>query len=145
MALFDDDSPRADERDACGTGFVADRTGRHSHALVRDALRAICNLEHRGAVSSDGKTSDGTGLMTQLPVELFEDLYEDIDGDRLAVGMFFFPKDRDVRRASRERVDRELAGVDLEAVRWRDVPFDADVVGGQVRDGRPVVRQVLIH
>src|SRR6056297_2470500 len=126
MPQFLDDSPRADERDACGTGFVADRRGRRSHAIVRDGLRAVCNLEHRGAVSPDGKTSDGAGLMTQLPVELFEDLFDDIVGERLAVGMFFFPQDGEVREMCCARVERELERVDLQAVRWREVPFDAD-------------------
>ena len=37
------------EHDACGFGFVVDIAGRPSHAIVRDALTVLVNLEHRGA------------------------------------------------------------------------------------------------
>src|SRR3972149_10894261 len=60
-----------DERDACGTGFVADISGHRSHRIVEHAVEAVINLTHRGAVSADGKTGDGAGLLTQLPRRLF--------------------------------------------------------------------------
>ena len=59
------------ERDACGTGFVADLHARASHKLLRDALTTIARLSHRGAVAADGKTGDGSGILTQLPYGFF--------------------------------------------------------------------------
>src|SRR5258705_11016057 len=60
-----------DEHDACGVGFVADVSGRATHQIVESALEALCNLTHRGAIDADGKTGDGAGLLTQLPVRFF--------------------------------------------------------------------------
>ena len=60
-----------DERDACGVGFVADMSGRQSRGVLETALEALGNLEHRGAVGADGRTGDGAGLLTQLPVRFF--------------------------------------------------------------------------
>src|SRR3954452_24188285 len=37
------------EHDACGVAFVADLAGRRDHDIVRKALVALRNLEHRGA------------------------------------------------------------------------------------------------
>ena len=59
------------ERDACGVGFVADIEGRRTHKILEHALSALCNLSHRGAVSADGLTGDGAGVLTQIPHKLF--------------------------------------------------------------------------
>ena len=57
----------SDEHDACGVGFVAHIKGRRSHAIVRDALTLLVNLEHRGAAGSDPETGDGAGILVQMP------------------------------------------------------------------------------
>jgi len=62
------------EHDACGTGFLAQISGDASHTLVQTALQALANLTHRGAQDADAETSDGAGLLTQIPKAL---LYEE--------------------------------------------------------------------
>ena len=57
----------SDEHDACGVGFVAHIKGVRSHAIVRDALDLLINLEHRGAAGSDPDTGDGAGILVQMP------------------------------------------------------------------------------
>ena len=57
------------EKDACGVGFVANRSGSRSHALLKMAIQAVTNLTHRGAVAADAKTGDGAGILTQIPGE----------------------------------------------------------------------------
>ena len=42
------------EHDACGIGFVANIKGNKNHSIVQNGLEMLENLEHRGAVSSDG-------------------------------------------------------------------------------------------
>jgi len=49
----------ANERDACGVGFVAHIKGRKSHSIVEQGLTVLRNLTHRGAVGWDPKLSDG--------------------------------------------------------------------------------------
>ena len=51
------------EHDACGVGFVADISGNRSHAILEKAIDSVVNLTHRGAVSADGKTGDGAGIL----------------------------------------------------------------------------------
>ena len=59
------------ELDACGIGFVADAEGRPSRSIVLAALEGLANVKHRGAVAADARTSDGTGLLTTIPAEIF--------------------------------------------------------------------------
>ncbi|HLZ07378.1 MAG TPA: hypothetical protein VKT80_02240, partial [Chloroflexota bacterium] len=59
------------EHDACGTGFVADVSGRRSHRVLQMAIESVVNLMHRGAISADGKTGDGAGILTPVPRRLF--------------------------------------------------------------------------
>ena len=47
------------ERDACGTGFVADIAGKPSFRVLDAALTCVTNLTHLGALDADAKTSDG--------------------------------------------------------------------------------------
>lgn len=43
----------AAEHDACGVGFVAHIKGAKSHDIVKNALKILENLDHRGAVGAD--------------------------------------------------------------------------------------------
>ncbi|MDP8978780.1 MAG: hypothetical protein M3N17_09460, partial [Actinomycetota bacterium] len=63
--------PGADERDACGIGFVADVGGVASRGVVDAALEGLCGVRHRGAVAADERSGDGAGLLLALPVALF--------------------------------------------------------------------------
>ena len=57
------------EHDACGVGFIAHVKGKKSHAIVRDALQALVNLNHRGACGCEANTGDGAGILLQTPHE----------------------------------------------------------------------------
>ena len=57
----------AHEHDACGVGFVAHIKGRRSHAIVRQALQVLINLQHRGACGCEANTGDGAGILIQMP------------------------------------------------------------------------------
>ena len=69
QGLFDP----AQERDACGVGFIADMKGRKSHKIVEDALQILANLEHRGAVGADPLSGDGAGILIQIPHDFLAD------------------------------------------------------------------------
>ena len=50
----------ANEHDACGVGFVAHIRGIKSHDIVKNALKILENLDHRGAVGADKLMVAGT-------------------------------------------------------------------------------------
>ena len=136
-----------EERDACGVGFVADIRGRKSHKTLQRALTALCNLSHRGAVSADGLTGDGAGVLTGIPHGLFRrelaargvTLGRDED---LGVGVFFVSNEAPVE-AMYALVDEAITRSALEVLCWRDVPINDDALGEEARRRRPILRHVL--
>ena len=61
----------ANEKDACGVGFIADMKNRKSHAIVEQGLAILKNLDHRGAVGADPMMGDGCGMLVQIPHGFF--------------------------------------------------------------------------
>jgi len=139
------------ERDSCGIGLVADVHGERSCGILRMALEALGNLVHRGAVSADGRTGDGAGVLTQVPHRLLgrELEAEGICPDRpedLAVGMFFLPGEASpgATAAAVALVEDVLAESSLPLLTWREVPIDLHALGEAARATRPEIRQALI-
>ena len=58
------------EHDSCGVSFIAHMKGVRSNALVATGLRALTNLEHRGATGAEPDTGDGAGILLQIPDKL---------------------------------------------------------------------------
>jgi len=136
------------ERDACGTGFIAQISGEPTHDLVVKAVEAVINLTHRGAVSADAKTGDGAGILTQLPTKLIlreiQSLGVSISSDEeLAVGMFFFPPGSNINNAT-PVIQEELESIGLNFLTWRDVPVNSSVLGQQALDTMPQIKQAII-
>src|SRR5246500_4334179 len=90
------------EHDACGVGFVADLRARGGHDVVANALRVLCNLEHRGAAGADPDTGDGAGILTQLPDAFFRAVTGFLlpEAGGYAVGLAFPPIEEAARAAA---------------------------------------------
>ena len=137
------------EHDACGVGFVARISGNPGHDIVAKAVEAVANLSHRGAVAADGKSGDGSGVLTQIPRKLLVREAERLglgrleDTDLLGVGMCFLPQS-DVDGQSEEIIANALHGAGLKLLGWRDVRIDADQLGAAARTTLPRIRQALI-
>src|ERR1700761_9180661 len=131
------------EHDSCGVGFVASVLGKASHKILQDALTALSRLEHRGAVASDGASSDGIGLMSNVPRELLLRAtgVELSDSAVLGVGMLFLPQDETRAEAVMESC---LASQDLGVLAWRDVPTRPEILGEIALSTMPKIRQVLV-
>jgi len=137
------------ERDACGTGFVADIHGRPSHAILQMAITAVTNLTHRGALDADAMTGDGAGVSFQLPRAFFADelrrLGHAVEPDDVAVGMVFLPAG-DEDEAGRIRHAMTVAASDqgLKVFGWRAVPVNPEVLGEAARRTQPRIEQILL-
>ncbi|QXQ13955.1 glutamate synthase large subunit [Skermania piniformis] len=136
----------ANEHDSCGVAFVVDMHGRRSHRIVEQAITALLNLEHRGAVGAEPNSGDGAGLLIQVPDKYFRAVvdFELPPAGAYATGIAFLPQARrDAARASfgLEKIVREEG---LELLGWRDVPIDESALGALARDAMPTFRQVFI-
>ena len=82
------------EHDNCGAGFICSLRGEKTNNIIPKALNILTCLEHRGAVSSDGKTGDGAGILIEIPHNFFvkQCNFELPDSYQYAVGMVFLPQ-----------------------------------------------------
>jgi glutamate synthase (NADPH/NADH) large chain len=119
------------EHDACGVSFVADLQGRRSHDIVRMGLRALCNLDHRGALGADEGTGDGAGILVQLPDAFFREVVDFAlpPEGQYASGIAFLPQDREEARQAIIAVEKIVRSEGLEVLGWREVPVDASILG----------------
>ena len=137
------------EHDACGVGFVAHIKGHKSHGIIEKALGILANLAHRGACGCDPETSDGAGILLQIPHSYFAELLAARgislpQPGRYGVGMLFFPTDPD-ERARYEAIIEDVIAVEGQTfLGWRDVPVDSNTIGWLARSVEPVIKQVFI-
>ncbi|MBM2811443.1 MAG: glutamate synthase [nadph] large chain precursor, partial [Chloroflexi bacterium] len=137
------------EHDACGVGFIAQISGEKTHDLVEKAIRSVVNLTHRGAVSADGKSGDGAGLLSQIPRRFFDREIERLrlrmpDDCVLGVGMTFLPRDSVRRDRSISLVEQAVQQHGLGLVGWRQVPVDPNALGDKARATMPDIEQILM-
>ncbi|MDD2845037.1 MAG: glutamate synthase-related protein [Rhodoferax sp.] len=140
----------AQEHDACGVGFVAHIKGVKSHDIVKNALKILENLDHRGAVGADKLMGDGAGILIQLPDALYREEMA-AQGVTLpppgeyGVGMVFLPKEHASRQACEQELERAVQAEGQVLLGWRDVPVDRDMpMSPNVRKKEPVLRQIFI-
>ncbi|QMU64008.1 MAG: hypothetical protein GKR88_06685 [Flavobacteriaceae bacterium] len=81
------------ERDNCGAGFICNLHGKKSNTIIHNALEILVKLEHRGAVSSDGRTGDGAGILIDIPHLFFKRVcnFTIPEVNEYGVGMVFLP------------------------------------------------------
>ncbi|MBM6620879.1 glutamate synthase large subunit [Micrococcaceae bacterium RIT802] len=134
------------EKDACGLAMVATLHGRPTHQIVDNALRALRNLEHRGAVGADEGSGDGAGILTQLPDEFFRAVvdFELPAPGRYAAGIAFLPDDPAAEAATRSGLEELAAQQDLQVLGWREVPIDGDLIGAMARSCMPRLVQFFV-
>ncbi len=141
---------RGNEHDACGVGFVANIRGVKSHEIVKNALKILENLDHRGAVGADKLMGDGAGILLQLPDALYREEMA-TQGVTLpapgeyGVGMIFLPKEHASRLACEQEMERAIKAEGQVLLGWRDVPVNRDMpMSPAVRKTEPIMRQVFI-
>lgn len=133
---------------ACSVGFIASKDGRASHDLVRKAILAKANTYHRGGYAADGKTTDGDGLETEIPQNLFRDLFTEQGGslgddERVAVGQLFLPRNEEQRNVAWRIIEEELKAAGLDNFVKRDTPVDLDYLGPIGRETMPHAAQII--
>ena len=154
QGLYDPDH----EHDACGVGFVASIDGEKSHDIIRNGIKVMENLMHRGAIGGDLTTGDGAGILFQVPDRFFRKECESLgidlpdpgfndsgsNGGLYGVGMFFMPRSADLFDKCLKIVEEKVEFEGLKFLGWRDVPFDKNAIGGQAAKEQPVIMQCFI-
>ena len=98
------------EHDNCGAGFICSLEGKKSNDIIHKALEILEKLEHRGAVSSDGKTGDGAGILIDIPHDFFvsECSFELPEPGQYAVANVFLPQKDNQRDFCVKEFEKEI-------------------------------------
>jgi len=134
------------EHDACGVAFVARLDNEPTHEVIELGLRALENLEHRGAAGADPRTGDGAGVLVQMPDEFFRSVvdFELPPPGEYGVGACFLPQDPARREKLEQLIELNARVEGQRVIGWRDVPIDEAHVGSAANRTRPAMRQVFI-
>ncbi len=137
------------EHDNCGFGFVANINGKASHEIVRQGIRILVNLVHRGACGCDPLTGDGAGLLLQIPHAFFAREATRLgftlpEPGKYGVGFVFLPRDAQARRQAQQILEDKILGTGQKVLGWRDVPIDEAQCGPLARQTLPAMRQVFV-
>ena len=134
------------EHDNCGAGFICSLKGEKTNDIIHKALNILTCLEHRGAVSSDGKTGDGAGILIEIPDNFFrkECSFELPEPQQYAVGMLFLPQKINQAKHCIDIFEKEIERQGLSILGWRDVPLNSKIVGSIAATTQPIIKQVFV-
>jgi glutamate synthase (ferredoxin) len=134
------------EHDNCGAGFICSLTGKRSNDIIHKALEILVKLEHRGAVSADGVTGDGAGILIDIPHKFFKKSCDFTlpKAGEYAVSNVFLPRKDNQRAYCIDVFENEIKNQGLQLMGWRDVPVNSDVLGEIAKETEPFVKQLFI-
>ena len=134
------------ERDNCGAGFICNLNGEKSNTIIHNALEILVKLEHRGAVSADGRTGDGAGILIDIPHQFFKRVcsFTIPNPKEYAVGMVFLPKSTNQSNYCISKLETEIQKQNLKIIGWRDVPVDTSCVGKIASKSEPKIKQLFV-
>ena len=145
QGLYD---PR-NESDSCGVAFLADLRGRASHELVRNALTALHNMDHRSAAGAEPSSGDGAGLTVGIPDAFLRAVVTECGFSlpplgQYATGIAFLPVDDAARARVKALISDTAASEGLRVLGWRHVPTFDDEVGPTARSVMPAFEQLFV-
>ena len=135
------------ERDNCGFGLITQMDDKPSHWIIDTSINALSRLMHRGAVSDDGKSSDGCGLLIKKPDEFLRSIAEENNielGTNYAFGVVFFGRDRGKQKRAKETLLFQLKKQGLIVNGWRKVPINTEVCGEAALNNIPDIQHIIV-
>ena len=134
------------EHDNCGAGFICSLKGAKSNDIIHKALEILHKLEHRGAVSADGKTGDGAGILIDIPHDFFQAVcdFELPEPGQYAVSNVFLPQKDNQRSFCISVFEENIKKQGLQLLGWRDVPVNRSIPGRIAMETEPFVKQIFI-
>ena len=136
-------NPILQDHDSCGTGVIFNKNNTSSHSIISRALISLCNMKHRGAVSYDGITPDGCGILIDLDRNYFrKKLLEEqnlILPNFFSVGVFFIKNNFDYQ----DIIVKICADFDIKILAQRELKVNKDILGELALKSCPKIMQIF--
>ncbi len=136
-------NPAEKFRDNCGFGLLAQIDNRPSHQLLKDSIKALTRMMHRGAIAADGKSGDGSGLLCSMPAGFLSKVAEEQEislPEQFAVAVIFT---RDAKKQL-PLFEKMCGKNDLQILFTREVPVNTDALGEYALNRLPQIFQVFV-
>lgn len=133
--------------DGCGIGFICERSGKPTRRVMKFTFDALRRMSHRSARSSDNTTSDGVGILTDIPRKFFKNILKDELGfslkstQNLVIGMVFNPVGS--RKSFEEEIIKLSMSFSMEFIGKRKVPVSTTTLGKIAKDNQPQIFQYI--
>jgi glutamate synthase (NADPH) large chain len=134
------------EHDSCGVSFVANLKGVRSNELVLTGLKALTNMEHRGATGAEPDTGDGAGILLQVPDAFLRAVvdFELPAAGAYATGIAFLPAESGPCEKAMAAIEATVHDVGLRVLGWRELPIDPSCLGQTARAAMPTFKQLFV-
>ena len=135
------------ERDSCGFGLIANIDNKPNHQIIDTAIESLKRLTHRGAISVDGKSGDGCGVLLKLPKSFFSEIARTLNitlSEKYAVGNIFLNIDLQKREKTKSIIQSCIEKEGLTLSGWREVPVNESACGEVAKNTLPFVEQIFV-
>ena len=135
------------EKDACGVGFVANINSVESNWILKQSLKGLNCMEHRGGCGGDGDSGDGAGILCSIPwTFLDKEMNITCEPDeKRGLGMVFMPNNNKKVEKYKEICDLEAKQLSIKKTFWRTVPVNNEILGPLARANAPLIHQWIIY
>ncbi len=134
------------EKDACGVGFVANIEGKESNWILKQSLKGLNCMEHRGGCGGDSDSGDGAGILCSIPWKFLDkelNLVPEPNEIR-GLGMIFMPNNKLKVKESKLVCDEEAKKLNFKKTLWRNVPVKNETLGILAKANAPSICQWII-
>ena len=135
------------EKDACGVGFIANINGIESNWILKQSLRGLNCMEHRGGCGGDSDSGDGAGILCSIPWQYLDEkmnLKDKKDFDR-GLGMIFMPNKKKKIEECKSICDQEAEKLSIDNTSWRTVPVNNEILGPLAKANAPFISQWILN
>ena len=135
------------EKDACGVGFVANIKGKESNWILKQSLKGLKCMEHRGGCGGDSDSGDGAGILCSIPWTFLDQEMniETKTDEKRGLGMVFMPNNKKKVEECKSICDEEAEKLNFKKIFWRIVPVNNEKLGSLAKSNAPFIIQWIIH
>ena len=130
------------EHDACGVAMVATLNKVATHGIVSKALRALKNLEHRGASGAEPDSGDGAGILIRIPDQFFRAVltFTLPEAGSYVAGIAFMADEANIRA----EIEKLAQAEGLKLLGWRELPINPSSLGKSALSVMPKFEQLFL-
>ncbi len=135
------------EKDACGVGFIANIKGLESNWILKQSLKGLNCMEHRGGCGGDSDSGDGAGILCSIPWGYLEEEINLKNNQEFnkGLGMIFMPNKKEKIEVCKSICDQEAEKLKVNKTSWRIVPVNNEILGPLAKANAPFICQWILY